>query len=445
MKLYNSKTNSIEVFKSIKENEVSMYVCGPTVYNHPHIGNARPIVVFDVLRRTLEATGYNVKMVSNFTDVDDRIIQKALDEGVDETVITKRYIDAYNEVRQNLNAIMPEETPYATHVIADIIGYIETMIDLGFAYESNGDVYFRVTKVKDYGEISSQRIEDLMVGARIEENTNKENPLDFALWKKTDDHGIKWDSPWGKGRPGWHTECVVMIHDSFTQELIDIHGGGQDLRFPHHENESAQSKAVHDHDIANYWVHNAMVNLDGVKMSKSLGNVVWAKDYLEKFGSNVTRWILMSANYRLILNISDDVISQSQTEVNRIELAYRQASIKLQRLEAKEVQVVDQNSWDIFLNAMHDDMNVANAQAELFNVVKKMNQLLRVRDVDVEALGIQLFTLNKMLWVLGIVFEPIKLEMADFELFNQWDLAKVEKDFERADVLRQELVQKGLI
>ncbi len=265
MNLYNSKTNSVETFTPIHKGKVSMYVCGPTVYNHPHIGNARPIVVFDLLRRILIELGNEVHYVSNYTDVDDRIIQKAKDEGLDETQIAGRYIAAYEDVRRGLFADAVDAKPKVTENMDEIIAFIEELIELEFAYESNGDVYFRVNKVKDYGAISSQNIDALKIGARIEENMQKESSLDFVLWKDTNDEGIKWDSPWGQGRPGWHTECVVMIQDEFNTNLIDIHGGGQDLKFPHHENESAQAKAVHHHDIANYWVHNAMLNIDGEK------------------------------------------------------------------------------------------------------------------------------------------------------------------------------------
>ena len=269
MKLYNSYTLKTEEFVPIREGEVSMYVCGPTVYNHAHIGNARPIVVFDTLRRTFEALGYKVRYVSNFTDVDDKIINQALAEGVSEREIADRYIKAYNDVRGSLNIIPLDATPRVTETMDEIIEFIDRLVKSGNAYEVDGDVYFSVESDPKYGELSHQKLEDLNAGARIEANDQKRNPMDFALWKKTD-KGIKWDSPWGEGRPGWHTECVVMIGKEFNSGLIDIHGGGKDLKFPHHENEMAQSECCNHHHLANYWIHNGMLETKGGKMSKSL-------------------------------------------------------------------------------------------------------------------------------------------------------------------------------
>ncbi|MBQ6817456.1 MAG: cysteine--tRNA ligase, partial [Bacilli bacterium] len=297
MKLYNSYSLKEEEFKPIKEGEVSMYVCGPTVYNHAHIGNARPIVVFDTLRRVFEALNYKVKFVSNFTDVDDKIINKALEEGVSEKEIAERYIKAYNDVRNSLNIIPIDVTPRVTETMDEIIDFIDKLVKEGNAYEVDGDVFFSVESDKKYGELSHQKLEDLDAGARVNIGDTKRNPLDFALWKKTD-KGIKWNSPWGEGRPGWHTECVVMIGKEFNGGMIDIHGGGKDLKFPHHENEMAQSECVNHHHLANYWIHNGMLETKGGKMSKSLGNTSWAKDVIKEYGSNLVRWFLLSAKYR---------------------------------------------------------------------------------------------------------------------------------------------------
>lgn len=445
MKLYNSKNNRIENFKSIEPGVVSMYVCGPTVYNHPHIGNARPIVVFDLLRRVLEASGYRVKMVSNFTDIDDKIITKAQSEGVDETVIAKRFIDAYNDVRQALNATGIAATPFATESIPQIIEFIQSLCDQGYAYEVAGDVYFRVARIKDYGEISSQNIEQLQVGARIESNDAKENPLDFALWKKTVDTGIKWDSPWGQGRPGWHTECVVMIQDEFKTSTIDIHGGGQDLKFPHHENESAQCKAIHNHDLANYWVHNAMLNLDGTKMSKSLGNVQWAKDYIETFGGTLTRWILLSTHYRLTLNITDDVIEQSRKELDKVTQALTKLSIERQLVNKVPTDRYDVEVFEAFMEALRDDLNVSNAMVVLYDLMKVINQSLRVKEKDWDRLVILESTLQRMIDVLGFDIKVPTLTEDDRITFNNWNDAKNKKDFERADIYRNLLIERGLI
>ena len=283
IKFYNSMSNTLETFKPIKENEVSIYVCGPTVYNHAHIGNARPVIVFDVLTKFLRYIGYKVTHMSNFTDVDDKIINQAIKENCSEKEITDKYSKAYLDLLDNLNVSKPNITPRVTETMDQIIAFIKDLVDQGYAYEVNGNVYFRVSKIEDYGKLANINKEELEVGARIEENKEKENPMDFALWKNTD-IGIKWDSPFGKGRPGWHTECVVMINDNYPSHLIDIHGGGNDLKFPHHVNEIAQSKALYNTDIANYWLHNAMVNIDGEKMSKSLNNFKLAKDLIEQYG-----------------------------------------------------------------------------------------------------------------------------------------------------------------
>ncbi len=444
MNLYNSKTNSVETFTPIHKGKVSMYVCGPTVYNHPHIGNARPIVVFDLLRRILIELGNEVHYVSNYTDVDDRIIQKAKDEGLDETQIAGRYIAAYEDVRRGLFADAVDAKPKVTENMDEIIAFIEELIELEFAYESNGDVYFRVNKVKDYGAISSQNIDALKIGARIEENMQKESSLDFVLWKDTNDEGIKWDSPWGQGRPGWHTECVVMIQDEFNTNLIDIHGGGQDLKFPHHENESAQAKAVHHHDIANYWVHNAMLNIDGEKMSKSLGNVTWAKDYIQQFGGNVTRYLLLSTHYRLILNISDDVLAQAQKEIQKFEGIFKQVSLKLSSQGDTLGQEHDEDLFNDFMDQLKDDMNVANALVHVNETVKKINQALRSQ-YDFEAISRPMNTLVKMMNVLGLDFKLTQFTDEEKTLLSDWDIAKAEKRFEDADKLRVALIEAGVL
>lgn len=303
-----------------------MYVCGPTVYNDAHIGNARPIIVFDTLKKTLEELGYKVHFVSNYTDVDDKIIRKAKELQVSEKEVSEHFIQAYQEVRMRLNADMPDACPKVTETMDDIIAFIELLVQNGSAYAVDGDVFFRISKVSDYGCLSNQQIADLQVGARIDENTKKENPLDFTLWKKTEE-GIQWDSPWSVGRPGWHTECVVMINREFQKHLIDIHGGGLDLKFPHHENEIAQSKTAYGTAIANYWVHNGMVNIDGEKMSKSLGNVVWAKDMIEKIGANTMRWMMLSAHYRAPLNINEESVETAQKELTKTLNTLKQAMI----------------------------------------------------------------------------------------------------------------------
>ncbi len=444
MKLYNSYTNKIEEFQPIKENEVSMYVCGPTVYNHPHIGNGRPIIVFDTLKKTFEALGYKVTFVSNFTDVDDKIIKGAKEEGISEKELTEKYIQAYNEDRRSLNADIPDITPRVTETMEDIIAFIKELVDKEAAYVIEGDVYFRVSKIKEYGALSKQRIEDLMVGARIDENSLKENPLDFTLWKKTTE-GINWDSPWSKGRPGWHTECVVMINKEFHSHNIDIHGGGMDLKFPHHENEIAQSEACFHTHIANYWIHNGMVNFDNVKMSKSLGNVILIKDFVEEHGGNVLRWIILSTHYRAPLNINNDVIENAKTEINKINTSYKQACVKLSLAEYSEEGENISELWNSFLEAMSDDLNTPNAFSVVFETNKQLNAALRVREIDAKHVSDLVKTLESMLHVLGISLNKIVLSEEDKALYRQWNEAKAVKDFEKADQYRAELMERGIL
>lgn len=442
IRVYNSKTLKIEEFKSIKPNEVNMYVCGPTVYNHAHIGNARPIIVFDTLRRLFEAEGYKVKFVSNYTDVDDKIIKKAIEEKVSEKDITNRYIDAYKKVRYDLNTIELDATPKVTETMDEIIKFIDLLVKNGNAYVIDGDVYFRVKSVNDYGCISNQKLDDLQAGARIEENDKKESPFDFALWKNTKD-GIKWNSPWGEGRPGWHTECVVMIENNF-HGMIDIHGGGIDLKFPHHENEVAQSNAIYHNHIANYWMHNAMINLNGNKMSKSLGNVSWAKDVIDKLGANLVRWLMLSVHYRKELNFSDEAVETSRKELDKVLQTLKNASIKLQ-LNNFENTDFDTQSYREFLNQMDDDLNTPNAYTVIYDTVKKLNNTLRAKELNLIEISNLLNSVEKMLNVLGIIFTRTILNEDDKMLFKNWENAKANKDFESADKFRGELIEKGLI
>ncbi len=443
IRLYNTKSLSVEEFKPIKEGEVSMYVCGPTVYNFAHIGNARPMVVFDVLKRLFEAEGYKVTYVSNFTDVDDKIINKAAEEGVGEDVIAERYIDAYQAVRSQLNTELPDITPRVTETMDQIIEFIDELVKSGHAYEVNGDVYFAVDSVPTYGEISHQHLDDLEAGARIEENDQKKNPFDFALWKKTD-KGIKWNSPWGEGRPGWHTECVVMINNNLGP-MIDIHGGGMDLRFPHHENEAAQQEALHHNSLANYWIHNAMVNINGEKMSKSLGNTLWAKDVVEKLGTNLTRWLMSSVHYRKELNFSDETIETARKELDKVMTPVRQAMIK-SALAGQDISgMCDEAAYREFLDQLDDDMNTPNAYTVIFETVKKLNTSLRQREIDWNTAGAACGAVVKMLGVLGITVPVITVTDEDRELFAKWNAAKAAKDFAAADECRAKLIEKGLI
>ncbi len=442
--LYNTKTLRIEEFIPLVQGEVSMYVCGPTVYNHAHIGNARPMIVFDTLRRVFEVAGYKVRFVSNYTDVDDRIIQQAKQEEVSEKEITEKYIQAYEEVRQKLHTLPLTSAPRVTETMDAIIQFIDELVQKGFAYEVEGDVFFRVQQVQEYGEISHQNIEDLHVGARIEENTKKEDPLDFALWKKTEE-GLRWDSPWGQGRPGWHTECVVMINQEFQKPLIDIHGGGQDLKFPHHENEVAQCQALYQTGLANYWLHNGMINIDGAKMSKSLGNFTFTKDVLAQYDANLIRWFMLSVNYRMELNFTAEAFEVAQKELDKVKVALRQATLYLSLNEVDYTLEVDVDQIEEFMNYLCDDLNTPNAYTEIFDQVKLLNQALRQKEKDSQEISRLVCVIEKMLWVLGIEIQRVELNDTQRSLYHQWNQAKAEKDFDRADQLRVKLQEEGIL
>ncbi len=443
IRLYNTKTLQVEDFKPIHEGHVDMYVCGPTVYNDAHIGNARPMVVFDVLKRLLEAEGYTVTYVSNFTDVDDKIINKAIEEGTTEAAVAERYIDAYQQVCTMLNTELPDYTPRVTETMDDIIRFIQNLVEVGAAYVAeDGDVYFSVDADPHYGEISHQKLDALEAGARIDVKQTKRNPYDFALWKITD-KGIRWDSPWGKGRPGWHTECVVMINRNLGS-LIDIHGGGMDLRFPHHENEAAQQECVHHNALANYWVHNAMINIDGQKMSKSLGNTLWAKDVVKKLGANLTRWFMSSVYYRKELNLSDEAVETARKELNKVLQPLQQLAAKAALENVEPTATIDEPSYRAFLDQLDDDLNTPNAYTVLFETVKKLNVLLRQKETDwskAQALG---GSVEKMLEILGIVVEKPAITETDRKNYAAWKQARAAKDFAAADVYRKALSDKGI-
>ncbi|WP_294578844.1 cysteine--tRNA ligase [uncultured Thomasclavelia sp.] len=445
MKLFNTLTNKKEDFKPIKEGEVSIYVCGPTVYNHAHIGNTRPMIVFDVLRRTFEYLGYKVTFVSNFTDVDDKIIKAAKQEGISEKELTDKYIKAYEDVRRDLNLLFPTYAPRVTNTMDAIIKFIDGLVKDGYAYVVDGDVYFRVTKIHEYGQLSGIRIEDLIAGAseRVDDNDKKEAPVDFALWKKTDE-GIQFDSPWSKGRPGWHTECVVMINDIFENGLIDIHGGGQDLKFPHHENEIAQSMACHHHPIAHTWMHNQMINIDNQKMSKSLGNVVWAKDMIKQLGCNVYKWLMLSSHYRNPLNLTDDVVTNVKKEVAKVDNVIKTVSLYLQVNHVADCDY-DKATVDEMVAALEDDLNTSLALTNILNQVKKLNQLFRQKDKDNQAISQNYQTLLKMVDVMGFVYHPKQLNDEELKLYQDWNEAKANKDFDTADKLRSQLIEKEII
>ena len=443
IKFYNSLSNSQEDFITQENKKVSMYVCGPTVYNYPHIGNMRPVVVFDTLRRFLTYVGYDVTYVSNYTDVDDKIIKAAKQEGKSEKELTDFYIKEFEKTIKGIGSQVPSITPRVTEYMDKIIAYIDNLVKIGAAYEVDGDVYFRVEKIKDYGALSGINVDDLRVGARVEENSQKESPLDFALWKKTDE-GIKWDSPWGKGRPGWHTECCVMIDTIFPRHYIDIHGGGYDLKFPHHENEIAQSEATHGNKIAHFWMHNAFINFGNEKMSKSLGNVIYAKDMIAQYGGPVTRLVILNAHYRQAVNFTDETVKEAQQVVLRMQMAYKQAALKLQangvNLEEGKPLFIDK-----FLKALADDLNTANALKELYDVLKEVNQQIRNRETDYVLLNNQFKTLTDMFYVLGLDITYVKFDDNISRLYKDYLESKENKDFSKSDEIRKALIEKGVM
>ena len=449
IKLYNSLTNKIEEFKPLVENELSMYVCGSTVYNDMHIGNSRPIVFFDCVARFFRYLGYNVKFVSNFTDIDDKIIKKAQSEGVDESVISERYIASILETYKLLNCLPHYKNPKVTENMDNIIAFIEELIEKGGAYVSGDDVYFDISKADNYGVLSCQRIDDLISGARVEENQNKKNPIDFTLWKKTN-VGKNWDSPWGKGRPGWHTECVVMINNILGKK-IDIHGGGLDLKFPHHDNEIAQSTVINHNYIASYWMHNGRVDLNGEKMSKSLGNVIDAKELVKKIGYGAYRLLLLMVPYRQPLNFRDELLEQVISEYEKIKKAKIIFARKLQiefgvvdyKTEVKNDNLVELKNE--FIKEMSNDFNTANAITVIYKVLKLINASYRQKEYDLEYAKELLSLYEEMLWVLGIDFEVSLLSEEELDIVNKWNEARKIKDFESADKYRAIINERNII
>lgn len=444
VKLYNSLSNQVEVFKPLKENEVTCYVCGPTVYNYVHIGNMRPVVTFDLLRRLFIKLGYKVTFISNFTDIDDKIISQAKLEGINEKSLAEKYIDAFEKDRENIHSLKPDYQPRVTETMDDIIAFIAKLIEKGYAYQVDGDVYFRVSKIDDYGCLSKMKKEDLLVGARIDENSSKESPLDFALWKKTDE-GIKFHSPWSEGRPGWHSECVVMINKIVPGGRIDIHGGGFDLKFPHHENEIAQEEAMYNNKIATYWMHNGFINIDNVKMSKSLGNVKRAVDLLGEYGGNTVRFVLINSYYRTPVNFSDELLLSAKKELDKINQTYSRLSIKIQLSNESVFSYQGELDLDGFVKALCDDLNTPNALTEMYRVIKLANVSLRSNPLDIDKLKVYYFTLKEMFDYLGLVFDEVILTDEDKKLFDDYNIAKANKDFAKSDEIRNKLIQRKLL
>ena len=441
IRFYNSLSGKIEEFKPIKEKEVSIYVCGPTVYNDPHIGNMRPVVFFDTFRKFLEEVGYSVKYVSNYTDVDDKIIKKAIEEKKTEKEITTFYIAEYEKCLEDLNVAKAYENPKVTDYMNSIISYINGLVEKGAAYVNDGEVFFNVSQDEKYGELSKINIEDLISGARIEQNSKKQNPLDFLLWKNTDE-GIKWESPWCLGRPGWHTECCVMI-DTIFKGMIDIHGGGIDLKFPHHENEIAQAEAMHHNHIANYWLHTAMMDIKGQKMSKSLGNVILAKDAIKEYGADTIRLLLLNCDYRSVLNFSDDTVKDASSIVTKLTSVYKQLNLLL------NVNGIDLNGNSAkvkpFLENLANDINIPNGVTNLLDLIKEANVELRKKDKDLNILKEDFYAITKISYILGLHFTPSKLYDEDLSIYKAYLLAKENKDFAKSDELRKVLIEKNIL
>ena len=444
MKIFNSYTNKLEEFVPIHKGKVSMYVCGPTVYSYIHIGNARPVIFFDTVRRYFELRGYEVKFASNFTDVDDKIITKAIELGKTEKEITDKFITAFLNDVATVNSKTDYIKPRVTDYMDQIIEYIQELIDKGYAYKSGGDVYFRVSKIKDYGILSNRNIDDLISGARIEVNKKKENPLDFTLWKDTE-VGIKFDAPFGKGRPGWHTECVAMIENIFGEE-IDIHGGGSGLLFPHHENEIAQAKALHNHSIANYWMHNGLLNIGNTKMSKSEGKTVLVKDLT--VDPNAFRLFTLSTHYRAPISYTDEVLESYAKEWDKIVRVYKAVHLKLDLNDMlygnAKIHPDLLAIYKEFLVAMDNDFNTPNAITALQKLVKQSNQMLR-GSTEFEVLLSVLRLFDDFFKVFGLKIEVTPLKREDKEIYILWEKARKEKDFSSADKYRNMLQDNGII
>ncbi|MEN2665833.1 cysteine--tRNA ligase [Listeria aquatica] len=456
LQIYNTLTREKETFKPIEDGKVRMYVCGPTVYNYIHIGNARPIIVFDTVRRYLTYRGYNVNFVSNFTDVDDKLIRAAEELKLTVPEVADKFIGAYFDDVDRLNVAKATVNPRVTENMDEIIEFISALIDKGFAYESGGDVYYRTRKFADYGKLSHQPIEDLRHGARVETNELKEEQLDFTLWKKAKPGEIYWESPFGNGRPGWHIECSTLAK-KYLGDTIDIHAGGQDLIFPHHEDEIAQSESLTGHTFANYWMHNGFLNIDGEKMSKSLGNFITFHDLLEEIDPNVIRFFMLSVQYRRPISLSDATLNDAANGLERLQTAYQNLKYRLETVEEDHFELEHQDEWleqltelkQQFEAEMDDDFNTANAITAFYELAKRSNIYLAQDKVSVTVLREFLSMLQLFANVLGIKLEQVAvsgLEDAEIdELIEERLQARNERNFARADEIRDLLKEKNII
>ena len=442
MKLYNTYTNKEEEFTPLHDNTINIYYCGPTVYNYIHIGNARPIIFFDTMKKFFVHKGYKVNMASNFTDINEKILKESKVEGIDEMAVANKYIDAYMENVRFLHADDTFMKPRVSECIPDIIKFVEKLIEVGAAYQKGSDVYFRVENDKTYGALSNRKIDELVQGARVEVREEKESGLDFALWKEFHE-GITYNSPWGEGRPGWHTECCVMINKLFGGE-IDIHGGGADLIFPHHENEIAQNEAVYHNRLANFWVHNARVNFGDEKMSKSLGNVIWVKDL--KCDPRAYRLLVLSFPYRNIISYTEDLQNQFNMEFEKINTAYSKLFLYLDVNDIFNKDASCDKSVKLmsrFDEANEDDFNTPNGLSIINEVIKEVNIELRGTK-DHLVLASLYNILTEMLYIYGLDINLDRMDNETRNIYDEWNKARKEKDFVKADQYREALLKKGL-
>ena len=453
MKIYNTMTRKKEEFIPLEEGKVKMYVCGPTVYNFIHLGNARPFTVFDTLRRYFEYRGYEVTYIQNFTDVDDKIIKRSHEEGISPEEVAEKYIKEYFIDCDGLGIKRATVHPQVTDNIENIIVFVQDLIDKGYAYEAGGDVLFRTRKFEEYGKLSHQNIEELELGARIDVDDKKEDPLDFVLWKAKKEGEPGWQSPWGEGRPGWHIECSVMSN-RYLGNTIDIHAGGQDLQFPHHENEIAQSECRNGHTFARYWMHNGYINVDGEKMSKSLGNFFTVRDISEKYDLGLVRFFLLATQYRNPVNFSDTVLEQAKAGLERLTNAMDNAEFILGNLddsglrdEEKDLAAGLDKYRDRFIEAMDDDLNTADAISVIFELAKFMNTNISDQSSK-EFVQLNLDIFNELTGVLNIanksVEEDDSLSQKVEDLIAKRAQAKKEKNFALADQIRDELAAMGI-
>lgn len=454
MKIYNTLTQRKEDFVPVEEGKVSIYACGPTVYNLIHIGNARPVILFDTIRRYFEYKGYDVNYVTNFTDVDDKIIQKANDEGVTSKEISERYINEFKKDMEALNVKEATYHPKATEEIGPMIEMIETLIEKGHAYEKNGTVYYKTRSFEDYGKLSKKDIDDLQAGSRVGINDEKEDPLDFVLWKPKKEGEPYWPSPWSDGRPGWHIECSAMSC-KYLGDQIDIHGGGEDLIFPHHENEIAQSEAANGKEFARYWMHNAFLNIDNKKMSKSEGNFFTVREIYEKHSPQVVRFFMLNAHYRSPLNFSDDLLKSAKNSLTRITTATGNLAYLLEGDSLKEVELREEEKeiikdlnylHDKFDSSMDDDFNTADAIAAIFEIIRLANTHCNGESSKsfVKEFYDRIVFLSDILGIEANIKEEL-LDKDIEKLIEERQMARKNKDFNRADEIRDLLEGKGII